>query len=46
MTSAWIWIGAIYVLALGGPLVVLLVAIWLAARTLRRRREDALLARP
>jgi len=34
-----------YALALGGPLVVLIGLIWLAARTIRRRREDALLNR-
>lgn len=41
----WIGIGAVYALALGGPLVVLLVLVWLAARSIRRRREDALLNR-
>jgi hypothetical protein len=41
----WTWIGAIYAAALGAPLVVLLVLIWLAVRTARRRREDALLSR-
>jgi uncharacterized protein DUF4349 len=40
----WIGIGAVYALALGGPLVVLLALAWLAARMLRRRREDALLS--
>jgi hypothetical protein len=39
----WIGIGAIYAFALGGPLVVLILVGWLAARTIRRRREDALL---
>jgi hypothetical protein len=42
----WIWIGAVYVLALGGPLVLLLGLGWLAARVIRRRRVDALLSRP
>jgi hypothetical protein len=41
----WIGIGAVYALALGGPLVLLIGLIWLAARTIRRRREDALLSR-
>ncbi len=42
----WIWIGAVYALALGLPLVVLLSLAWLAVRALRRRREDALLSSP
>jgi uncharacterized protein DUF4349 len=41
----WIGIGAVYALALGGPLVLLIGLTWLAARTIRRRREDALLNR-
>ena len=41
----WLGIGAIYALALGGPVVLLLALCWLAARTVRRRREDALLSR-
>lgn len=41
----WIGIGAIYALALGGPLVLLVVLVWLAARFIRRRREDTLLSR-
>jgi hypothetical protein len=41
----WLWIGAVYVLALVAPLVVIAVAFWLALRALRRRREDALLSR-
>jgi Domain of unknown function (DUF4349) len=41
----WLWIGAIYVLALGTPLLALLAAIWFGARTIRRRREEALLRR-
>jgi hypothetical protein len=41
----WIGIGAIYVLALGAPLLLLLWLVWIAARTIRRRREDALLSR-
>jgi ribosomal protein S13 len=42
----WIGIGAVYALALGGPLVVLVALGWLLARTVRRRREEALLSRP
>src|SRR5262249_29769730 len=41
----WIGIGAVYALALGGPIVLLAVLAWLAARFIRRRREDALLSR-
>jgi hypothetical protein len=41
----WIWIGAVYALALGTPLLALLAAIWLAARSIRRRREESLLRR-
>ena len=41
----WIGIGAVYALALGTPLVVVLALAWLAVRTVRRRREDALLSR-
>ena len=39
----WIWIGAVYALALGGPLLLLLGLAWLAARAVRRHRENALL---
>jgi len=42
----WIGIVAIYVLALGTPLVLLAVLGWLGVRTVRRRREDALLSSP
>ena len=41
----WIGIGAVYVLALGAPLLLLGWLVWIAARTIRRRREDALLSR-
>jgi hypothetical protein len=41
----YIGIGAAYALAIGGPAVVLLVLLWLAARVVRRRREEALLSR-
>jgi Domain of unknown function (DUF4349) len=42
----WIAIGLVYALALGAPLLAVLGLAWLAARTVRRRREDALLSRP
>lgn len=42
----WIWIGAVYALALGVPLLLLVALAWFAARTVRRRRVDALLSRP
>ncbi|HEV8103406.1 MAG TPA: DUF4349 domain-containing protein [Gaiellaceae bacterium] len=42
----WIWIGAVYVLALGAPLFVLVGLAWFVARVVRRRRVDALLSRP
>lgn len=42
----WLGIGAVYALAIGVPLLVLLALVWLAARAVRRRREDALLSRP
>jgi hypothetical protein len=41
----WIGIGAVYALALGGPFVLLVLLVWLTARFIRRRREDALLSR-
>jgi hypothetical protein len=41
----YIGIGAAYALAIGGPAVLLIVLVWLAARLVRRRREDALLNR-
>ena len=41
----WVGIGAVYALAVGGPFVVLLALVWLAARLVRRRREEALLSR-
>jgi len=41
----WIGIGAVYALALGLPAALLLLLFWSGARTLRRRREDALLSR-
>jgi len=41
----WLGIGAVYALAVGGPVLALLALVWLAARLVRRRREDALLSR-
>jgi hypothetical protein len=41
----WLGIGAVYALAIGAPLAVLALLVWLAARVVRRRREDALLSR-
>jgi hypothetical protein len=41
----WLGIGVVYALAIGVPVAVLLTVLWLAARVLRRRREDALLSR-
>jgi hypothetical protein len=41
----WGWIGAVYALVLGTPVVLLVVLGWFLARGLRRRREEALLSR-
>jgi hypothetical protein len=41
----WLGIGAVYALAIGAPIAVLALLVWLAARIVRRRREDALLSR-
>lgn len=41
----WLGIGAIYAVALGGPVVAVVALLWLAARGVRRRREEALLSR-
>jgi Domain of unknown function (DUF4349) len=41
----WLGIGAVYVLALGAPLIILGALVWLAARSLRRHREASLLSR-
>jgi hypothetical protein len=41
----WIWIGAVYAIALGAPLLLFLWLAWIAARTIRRRRENDLLSR-
>jgi hypothetical protein len=42
----WIGIAAVYVIALGAPLLLLAGLGWLAARAVRRHRENELLARP
>jgi hypothetical protein len=39
----WLGIGAVYALAIGGPVAVLLVLLWLGVRVVRKRRENALL---
>jgi hypothetical protein len=39
----WLGVGAVYALAVGAPVAVLLTLIWLGARALRKRRENALL---
>ncbi|HEX4677615.1 MAG TPA: DUF4349 domain-containing protein [Gaiellaceae bacterium] len=41
----WLGIGAVYALAIGIPLAALTLLVWLAARVVRRRREDVLLSR-
>jgi hypothetical protein len=41
----WLGIGAVYALALGAPLLLVAWLAWIATRTIRRRREDALLSR-
>jgi hypothetical protein len=41
---AWMGIGALYALIVGTPLVLLAALVFLARRTLRRRREEALLS--
>jgi hypothetical protein len=42
----WLGIGAVYALAIGVPVLVVLVLVWLAVRLVRRRREETLLSRP
>ena len=39
----WLGIGAVYALAIGAPVAVLVVLVWLGVRVVRRRRENALL---
>ena len=43
---SWLGIGALYALVVGGPVALFLLAVWLAARALRRRSERRLLERP
>ena len=42
----WIGIGAVYALALGAPLALLVALGWFLGRGWRRRREERLLSRP
>ncbi len=42
----WLGIGAVYALAIGGPIVLLALLGWFATRLVRRRREESLLSRP
>jgi hypothetical protein len=46
VAARWIGIGAVYVLALGLPALLLVGLGWFAVRTIRRRRENELLSRP
>jgi Domain of unknown function (DUF4349) len=39
----WLGIGAVYALAIGAPVAVLLALLWFGVRVVRRRRENALL---
>jgi hypothetical protein len=41
----WLGVGAVYALAVGGPILLLVLLVWFAVRFFRRRREDALLSR-
>ena len=41
----WFGIGLVYVLVLGTPALLLAALVWFVVRTVRRRREDALLSR-
>ncbi len=41
----WLGIGAVYALALGAPLLLMVWLAWIVTRTFRRRREDDLLSR-
>jgi hypothetical protein len=40
----WLGIGAVYALAIGLPVAIVLALFWFAIRLIRRRREDALLS--
>ena len=46
VAARWIGIGAVYVLALGLPALLLVALVWFAVRAIRRRRENELLSRP
>lgn len=39
----WLGIGAVYALAIGAPVALILVLLWVAVRIVRKRRENALL---
>jgi Domain of unknown function (DUF4349) len=41
----WVGIGAVYTLAFGAPIAMIVLGAWLATRTIRRRRDDELLSR-
>jgi hypothetical protein len=41
----WLGIGAVYVLVLGAPVLLVAWLSWIVVRTIRRRREDELLSR-
>ncbi|HEX3806219.1 MAG TPA: DUF4349 domain-containing protein [Gaiellaceae bacterium] len=41
----WLGIGAVYALAIGLPVAIVLALCWFAIRLIRRRREEALLGR-
>ncbi len=42
----WLGIGALYALALGVPVALVCLVLWVLVRALRRRREEELLSRP
>jgi hypothetical protein len=42
----WLGIGAVYVLVLGAPVLLVAWISWIVVRTIRRRREDELLSGP
>ena len=46
VTFRWIGIGTVYTLAIGAPLALLAFLVWAGGRSIRRRREEALLSRP
>jgi hypothetical protein len=40
----WLWIGAVYALALAAPFILVGLIVWLIARAIRRHRENELLS--